>query len=434
MRFPRWQWLLLCAFAATGGPALRATADTPAALDTAGVAPPVERLVAAAMQRAPAIAAMAARAEAAEQRVSAAGALPDPILELMLQDENFPEWTVGDMPMSMIGPQLAQGIPFPGKRSARRAAAREAASVSERELEVVRREVARQVRELYARVYAMDHEAAALDGGRELLALLSATISGRQSVAESDLEAVFKTRLALSRIEERARDLSAERAMAVAALNRTLDLPAEAPLGLVTSLPRPAAPAAAWDSLAVAGSGDVAVRSAGVSAAAQQLRAAKLDLRPDFMVGAGLGFRGELDPVVNLRLGMEIPLWAGSKQKPLIRAARAELAMSQHELRDAEAAARAQAASLRADYERSEEQIVRYEESFVPQTGFAFDAARSAYLGGRGDFSTVIEDLNLWLEARAGLARRVADRFIALARLDALTAPAPESGTEGDLK
>ncbi len=222
--------------------------------------------------------------------------------------------------------------------------------------------------------------------------------------------------------------------MALASLNRILDRAGDAPLGIVASLPHSAAPAAAWDSLAVHGSSQVVVREAGVTAAAARLHAARLDTRPDFMAGAGIGFRGSLDPVVNLRLGMQIPLWSGSKQKPLIRAARAELESSRQELRGAQAEARAEAASLLADFTRTEEQIARYEESLVPQTSLAFDAARSAYLGGRADFSTVIEDLNLWLEARAGLARREADRFVALARLDALTAPAPEVGAEGDLK
>ncbi len=377
---------------------------------------------------------MDARAAAAREMVAPAGALPDPTVELMLQDEGFPEWTVGKMPMSMIGPQISQGIPFPGKRGARREAARGEARVRECESEALRRDVVREVREIYGRIYALDREAATLDAGRELLELLSATVSHHQSLGEADQEAVFKSRLARSRLEERSRDLAAERSVALASLNRLLDQAGDAPLGIVTSLPRTASPVAAWDSLAVRGSSEIAVRTAGVTAAQARLHATKLDTRPDFMAGAGIGFRGGLDPVVNLRLGLQIPLWAGSKQKPMIRAARAELEMSRHELRGAEADARSQAAALLADFTRTEEQITRYEESLVPQTSLAFDAARSAYLGGRGDFSTVIEDLDLWLEARAGLARREADRFVALARLDALTAPAPEVGAEGDLK
>ncbi len=431
---------LLCGFATAGAAGapdsvrVEALVYPGAPFDSAQVAPPVDELVALALRRAPAIAAMRARATAAHEMVAPAGALPDPILELMIQNEGFPDWTVGKIPMSMIGPQISQDIPFPGKRGARRAVAREEARVSERELETLRREVAREVREIYARIYALDKETGTLDAGRELLGLLSETVIARQSVGEADQEAVFKTRLAVSRLEERARDLAAERAIEVASLSRLVDLPADAAFGIVASLPRAATPAANWDSLAIDGAGDVATREAGVSAAEARLRAAKIDTRPDFMAGAGIGFRGDLDPVVNLRVGMQIPLWSGSKQKPMIRAARAELDMSRQELRGARADARAQAAIVLADFTRAEEQITRYEDSVVPQTSLAFDAARSAYLGGRSDFSTVIEDLNLWLEARAGLARRQADRFVALARFEALTAPAPEVGAEGGLK
>lgn len=411
-----------------------AQSDSPVSSDSTRVAPPIEELVALALRRAPAIAAMEERVVAAGELVPAAGALPDPILELMVQNEGFPEWTVGEMQMSMIGPQVSQTIPFPGKRGARRAAAREETRLLDQELEALRRDVVRTVREIYGRLYALDREAATLAAGRELLELLTATVTHHQSVGESDQEAVFKARLAQSKLEERLSDLSAERQEIVASLNAFLDQAGNAPLGVVTSLPRLDAPSSAWDSLALLGSSEIAVREAEMAVAEKRLRAAELDVRPDLMAGAGVGFRGDLDPVVNLRLGLEIPLWAGSKQKPLIRAARAELEASRHELRGAAAEARANVASLLADYARTEEQITRYEESLVPQTSLAFDAARSAYLGGRGDFSTVVEDLNLWLEARAGLARREADRFTVLTRIDALTTSAPESGTEGDFK
>jgi outer membrane protein TolC len=100
--------------------------------------------------------------------------------------------------------------------------------------------------------------------------------------------------------------------------------------------------------------------------------------------------------------------------------------MASHELRDARAIARADAARLLAEWHRAEEQIRRYEDSFVPQSMLAFESARAAYLGRRGDFSTVVEDFQGWLEARAGLARREADRYVAWASLDALLHPAPD--------
>jgi outer membrane protein TolC len=82
---------------------------------------------------------------------------------------------------------------------------------------------------------------------------------------------------------------------------------------------------------------------------------------------------------------------------------------------------------LQADWRRAEKQIVRYRQAIIPQSSAAVDAARSSYLAGRGDFSTVVEDFRMWLEARSGLARREADRFVTWAELDALLG-APSSG------
>jgi hypothetical protein len=60
--------------------------------------------------------------------------------------------------------------------------------------------------------------------------------------------------------------------------------------------------------------------------------------------------------------------------------------------------------------------------------GAAVDAARAAYLVGRGDFLTVVDDFDRWLDARVELARRDADRFTTWAEVEALVAPLADSG------
>jgi outer membrane protein TolC len=144
-----------------------------------------------------------------------------------------------------------------------------------------------------------------------------------------------------------------------------------------------------------------------------------------------MGYRGSLDPALILRFGVEIPIWREEKQKPAIRAAEHELEMAEAELRDTVALARAEAARLAAERERADRQLLRYREAIVPQTSAAVDAARASYLAGRGDFSTVVEDFELWLEARAELARREAERFQVWAEVEALVTPAPV--VEGDI-
>ena len=320
----------------------------------------------------------------------------------------------------MIGPQITQGIPFPGKRGARRQAAQADVTVRVRESEQLRREVARDIRVACARLYSLDEERRALSSGRELLELLADTVRERYSAGVGEQEAVVKAQLAVSRLDERLDDLVAERKALVAAVNRYLDQPGDAPLGRVATLPEAITPPTPWETVVAENSPEVAVRRAEVQAAERRLRVARLELRPDFLAGAGVGFRGDKDPVVSLRLGMDLPLWSAQRQIPMIRAAEQDLEASRQELRDTEAGARSEAARLEADWRRAGSQATRYAQAIVPQAGLALDAARSSYLAGRGDFSTLIEDFNLWLEARTGLAQRESERFTTWAELQAV--------------
>jgi cobalt-zinc-cadmium efflux system outer membrane protein len=392
----------------------------PSSQEDGSIAPSPDELVALALQRAPSLAALAARVQEARELVRPAGALPNPMIELMVQDIGFPRWTVGEEDMSMAGPQLSQGIPFPGKRGARRLAAQAEVAVRSGEFELLRREVALDVRRLCAGLHALDQEQQALGSGRELLELLVATVRERYSAGAAEQEAVIEAQLAVSRLDERLDDLAAERKGLVAAVNRYLDQPGDAPLGRVPALPDVLMPPMPWAAVVAENSPEVAVRRAEVQAAERRLRVARLERRPDFITGAGVGFRGAKDPVVTFRLGMDLPLWGAQNQAPLFRAAERSLEASRQALRDAEAVARAEAARLEAEWERADRQVMRYTQSIVPQSRLAFDAARSSYLVGRGDFSTVIEDFNRWLEARTGLAQREAERFKTWAELQAV--------------
>lgn len=394
-------------------------------------APPVEELVREALERSPAIAALRARLSSARELIRPAGALPDPVIEVAVQNISLDRWTVGEADMSMVTPEFRQGLSFPGKLRARKAAAEAGAEVAAAALDALRRRVAADVRSTYARLYAADREAELLAAGRELLDLLAETAGARYRVGQSDQEAVIKAQFEASRLDEREDDLAAERSALVAFLNGLLDRPGGAPLGDVESLPPAELPAGELESAVLGHSAEVLTRRAGLAAAERRLKAMRVDLRPELFAGGGLGYRGDLDPALVLRFGAEIPLWRGSKQEPLLRATEHEVEAAAAELREAEATARASAARLAADWRRAERQVVRYREALLPRASAAFEAARASYLAGRGDYSTVIEDFRLWLDTRVELARREADRFGTWAEIESLTGPAERAGQGG---
>lgn len=389
-------------------------------------APTVDALVAEALAESPSLAAARSRLTAAREMESPAAALPNPQVEATVQDADFPNYTIGSEDMSMAGVEVRQPLPNPGKRRARAGVARAETALREVEVAELERRVTAEVRSRYARLYALDQEQHVLDAARELADLLAATARSRYATGGGEQGDLLKAQLQATRLEERLEDHHAERSALVADLNRWLGRPGGSGLGEVTALPAAAVlPPMPWEDLAVSGATRVRMARATVDAAERRLAAARLDVKPDLSPAAGLAYRGALGPVLTLRVGVELPFWKRRKQEPLIRAAEAELEAARQELRDAEITVRSQAARIAADWSKADRQILRYREGILPQTSTALDAARASYLAGRGDFSTVVEGFNLWLDARMQLARREADRFASWTELEALTGDRP---------
>ncbi|MFN7943131.1 MAG: TolC family protein [Thermoanaerobaculia bacterium] len=376
-------------------------------------------LVAEALSRAPALAAKRAEIEARREMEAPASALPDPMVEATLQNVGF-EPSVGSEEMSMVGIQARQGLPYPGKRAAARDVAVAETERARADLFALERQVAAEIRSLYARAWALDREREALAAADELVQLLEEIAHSRYSAGEGDQEGVLKIQVQELRIAESVGDLAKERRTLVAELNRWLDRPGDAPLADTRLLPRAWPIGADAERLALAGSAEVRRAQAAVVAAERRVAVARLELKPNFSANAGLAARGGYDPVVLLGFGVELPIWRRQKQLPMLRAAEQELEAARREQADVEAMVRAEASSQLAAWQNADEQANLYRQGILPQTSAALAAARAAYLTGRGDFSTVIEDFNLWLEARVALARREADRFIASVAFDRL--------------
>jgi outer membrane protein TolC len=397
----------------------------------AATAPPVDTLVALALVHAPELAAQRQRAEAAAERVRPAGALDDPMLELSLQDAGFPDWTVGEEEMSILGIEVRQSLLFPGKSGQRRRAAAAEAAVVVADRHALERAIAAEVRGLYARLYAIDRTERALRSARVLLRLLEDATATRYASGTSELEPHFSAQLAVSRLDERMEDVAAERRVVVADLNRYLDRNADAAIGVADTLPEVEPPGGDWQAGAVAHAPAVAAARAAVEAAVERAGVERSERRSDIAVGAGYGYRADLVPVVTFRIGTALPVWRGRRQEPRIHAAQHDLVVARHELRRAEAEARVAAEQLAAEWQRADAQVRRYRDAILPQSRAALDAARTAYETGSGALTTVIQDFNLWLEAQEQLATREAARFAAHARLAALVLPPAPAAAKG---
>jgi outer membrane protein TolC len=392
-------------------------------------APSLEDLIAEALARSPSLQALEENIKAAREMISPAGALPNPMAETMLQNIGFPRLTIGKEEMSMLNLSLRQNLPYPGKREARRKTAEAESVIAEREYEILKRMLVEDLRRMWAELYTIDNETASLAAARELLDLLAATASSRYASGQTEQEALIKAQMMILKIGAQREELEAMRKKTAAAINRILDRPGGESLGTVGELPELPVPDGSWTEAALLHSPEIAMKKAWIALAERRLKIAELDVLPDFGAATGYGFREGLYPVVTLGFSVEIPFWRKEKQKPMIRAAGHELEMARFDLKAAEAQARSAVAALTADVERYDRQIVRYSDGILPQTSRAMDAALASYISGKGDFSTVVEDFMLWLDARVELARQRAGKFSALAAVSSLTTPA-ENETE----
>jgi len=150
---------------------------------------------------------------------------------------------------------------------------------------------------------------------------------------------------------------------------------------------------------------------------------AQAEQKPVWSVGGGYYWQGGADRVVTFTVGVELPVRKKRKQLPLTEAALRELEATRQETADAAAEARAEATRLLAEIRRAESQMTRYRAGLLPQSSAALDATRASYLGGRGDFASVVDEFRRWTEIRVELARLEAARFAARGRLDVLVNP-----------
>ncbi|MDO9170719.1 MAG: TolC family protein [bacterium] len=394
-----------------------------AAGDPAAAVAAADSLVALALSRSPALAALAAKIAAAREEAPAAGALPDPMVGFSARGEDYPGAGIGEDPMAMAAFEVAQTLPWPGKRGRRQAAAAALVDVAEADLVAARRRLAADTRTAYAEQAAIDASRRSLLASLALIDLLAPSLTARYETGQAGQSDLIDLQLERLRLEGDLDDLDAKCDMHLAELAAALDLP-------VADLPPLDAglPLIDGENATAVVPGDFAeVTVAETRAAAAGLRAesARHEGSPDVFLGAEYGWRDALPPMVTARVGVELPLWRSHKQDAEARAAGHEHAMAEAERREALAMAGAEVASLRARFDASERQVVRLRTGILPQATLAAESARAGYATGVAGADELIMALRRLAETGAMLVEREADRYAAWAALRALAGRDP---------
>lgn len=400
----------------------------PAAEVPAGPPQQLAALVAEALANNPEIAAARGEQEAALQRVPAAGALDDPMVELGVINAPLESLNLRreDMTMKMLG--LGQRLPFPGKRGLRRAVAEaDAESIGQAVREIANR-VERDIRVVYEDL-AFNQEAQRIVAeSRVALEQLGAIASSRYAVGQAAQSDVLDAQIELERLGVELLRLTAESTALQSQLQRLLGRDASAPhihamapqlAAGADHAPDPALPA-------IGNRPQLLALQAVVERNSRSIDLARREYYPDFDVKLQYGQRDRTpdgmprDDMVSLTVGFNLPIWRKTRLEPQVAEARALRRQAQDMLRaqqlETQAALDAQLALAR----QWQETAGAYRNTLLPQARAATASALAAYRVGRVDFLSLRQAQLRELEVSTDLARAIASHNKAIAEIDLL--------------
>jgi outer membrane protein TolC len=389
--------------------------------------PQLAALLAEAAQNNPDLQAAGREANAARSRVSPAGALDDPMLEVGVL--NYPvesrSFKTEDMTMKMIG--FAQRLPYPGKRALRRDLAEKEALAVESNLQELVNRVRRDVKVAYFDLGFVDESLRLAERNRRVLEQYLSIAEARYGVGQGTQADVLKAQTQVSKMLEELIKLGRERPMLEAELNRAAGRGA-APAAINPPPAQAREVALRFDELRAAARENrpqLAAQQRMMDRNAKAVELARKDYYPDFDVRVSYGQRDNFqdmrrEDMISFTVAINLPVWRESKRDPRVAEAEAmrgqASTMYQARLNELDAMLRQQVAAA----EQSLKSVRLYETGLLPQARLTADTSLAAYQVGRVDFFSLLDSRMTVFNAEVGYAAGLAAYNKALAEIEFL--------------
>ena len=371
----------------------------------------LESLVSEALQKNGDVVASVATAEAARFRIAPARTLPDPFLSFNYQNDGW-AFTLGERDMTFLGAMFSQPLPWPGKlRLAGEEAALRAEEVKAGTVGRARLSVEARVRRAYYEYLLARDLLDLIEDRSRSWREISSIVRERYAVGLGVQQDVLRAQVEVLRLDEARADQDAQAANRRAELNRLLGRPQDDPIDSDQRLDfRPEVPALSALIAAARGkSPELAALDRSIEADRSRVLLTKKEFLPDFVASGGPMYRGSLDPMWQVGLGVTLPIHVGSRQKPRLAAAEAELRSDQ---------SRSSSAALELEFRTRERfqnlnaalRVARlYSEGVLPMDQLSLESAIASYRTGQVPFVTVLEALNTLYADRAIYLTRLSD-------------------------
>ncbi|WP_066478273.1 MULTISPECIES: TolC family protein [unclassified Sphingomonas] len=368
-----------------------------------------EQALTRADEDAPSIAARAAQADAARSTAIAADRLPDPKLEVKLQDFPFTGPDAGkfnsdNFTMGVLG--ISQEVPNLAKRHARASRATADIGAADAEAAAERRRVRIAAGMAWIDLYFAERRLEILNQLEKRLDDLGVTAPARLASGTARPSEAIEPQRLKAELADRRSDRVAEIATARAKLTRWTGDPDPE----VTGPPPDLSPDAAKLHAGLASLPALQVKDALVGQATADVRLAEAAKHPDWEVSGSIGNREpRYGNLFSLGVKIDLPLFAGKRQNPVIAAKASEMTRARLDRIDAERELVAALDTDLADHRMHHERFERAQTTLLPLARERAELDRASYAAGRIDLGTALQSAIGLAEAAIDLLDREAD-------------------------
>lgn len=376
----------------------------------------------------PSLAKMQARYEALAQIPSQTGALPDPVVSFNALNLPTDSFDLEQEAMTQMQVGISQKFPFPGKLSLREEAAEFEAKAAKYSVDEMRLRLSSNVSTKWWQIYYLDRALETVESNLNLLRQFVQVAQKKYEVGDGLQQDVLLAQLELSKLLDKQIQISALRRNQAIQLNLLMSIPGNREVVLPDKVPNTRPEIADEEILyarARVSSPLLMEKRQKHEAAQSRLSLAQRDYYPDFKLGVAYGNRrGDNPPPINgsrsdflsVRVGIEIPLYAGRKQSKAVKQRSWELAQRRYAVLDTRNAIQGDISTAVTDYQRARERYSLFETGIVPQARQTVQSMMAGYKVSQVDFLNLVRsqitlfnnELQYWkalTQAQQALAR-----------------------------
>ena len=376
--------------------------------------PILTQLIAQSLAARPEIAGAKATVQAERERIPQAGVMPDPMLQVGIQNDGFTSIEVGRMPTSYYSIMASQTFPWPGKRDLQQQVVEFGARQGNYGVVRARLSTEADVRRVYLGLILVRDRLELLDRLEKIWERSAGIARIRYEAGQGIQSDVLRSRLELQRLKQKRLALRVEERIRVQQLNRLRVHPLDEAIVTTVHVRDLPAVAPADESTVVreslARSPELAVARLRVAQSEKSIALAQRSHYPDLTVSAGLMYRGTMmPPMWLLTVGAPVPIFSGPKQTRNVSENEARRVANQQNGDEIAQVLRLRVQERQAALASLNDTAKVYQSGLLQQSEATIDSTLSQYAVGKVSLVSVLEANASYLNDVDGYLQTLAD-------------------------